>query len=220
MDAIILVGGLGTRLRSVVSDKPKPLAPIRGRPFLDHLLKQIEGKVSKVILAAGFLSEQITEQYGDRCLISTEDSPLGTGGAARKAAELTDSEDIWVLNGDSFFDISFEEMEGHHSGDMVMACRYVEDVSRYGAVEIHGNRIVAFQEKKDSSGGGWINGGIYLIKKKLLLSSPVERSFSLEKELFPSLLLSEKMVMAYPHDGEFIDIGTPESYNLANEILA
>lgn len=218
MDAVILVGGQGTRLRPVVADRPKPLAPVRGIPFLDYLIKQIEGHVSRIILAVGYLGEQVVEQYQERHLISAEKNPLGTGGAVRLAIDLVEGERFWVLNGDSYFDISFEEME-RCTGDLVMAVRHVEDVKRYGAVEIEENKVITFDEKGGSSGPGWINGGIYICQKELFGGRAKRQPFSLEKELFPSLLLSNKEVMAYPCEGRFIDIGTPKSYENAGSVL-
>lgn len=219
MDAIILVGGRGTRLRSVVSDRPKPLAEVNGIPFLDYLLAQIEEHVSRVILAVGYLGDQVALQYKNRCLISTEAEPLGTGGAVRQALDLVEGDRFWVLNGDSFFDISFAEMEKCR-GDAVIACRLVEDVSRYGSIQMDGSRIISFEEKKASSGAGWINGGIYTMTKALFDESVSRGPFSLEMDLFPSLLLSNKVVSAYPVSGTFIDIGTPESYTQASGLLA
>lgn len=218
MDAIILVGGRGTRLSSVVSDRPKPLAEVNGRPFLDYLLKQIGEHVSRVILAAGHLGDHVDLQYRDRCLISTEAEPLGTGGAVRQALDLIKGERFWVLNGDSFFDISFTEME-NCSGDLVIACREVEDTARYGSIQMDGHRIISFEEKKASSGAGWINGGIYTMTKALFDETTSNNPFSLETDLFPSLLLAGKEVNAYLGYGTFIDIGTPESYNQASGYL-
>ena len=218
MDAIILAGGKGTRLRSVISDRPKPLAQINGLPFLDHLLSQIERHVSRIILAVGYLGDQIALQYNDRCLISLEDRPLGTGGAVCKAARLVQGERFWVFNGDSFFDVDLDEME-QKEGDLVIACRQVEEVARYGSLTIKDENVMAFEEKKASSGRGWINGGIYIMKKALFDEFEVGSSFSLEHDLFPSLLLSRKQVIAYPCRGKFIDIGTPESYAEAHSIL-
>ena len=218
MDAIILVGGQGTRLRSVISDKPKPLAPIDGVPFLDYLLNQIENKVSRIILAVGYMGDQVANLYRDRCLISMEKTPLGTGGAVCKALELVEGERFWVLNGDSYFDISFDEME-KCEGDLIMACRHVDDVSRYGSVVIDKDAIISFQEKQESLGSGWINGGIYLMGKKLFKDKSTQSPFSLEVDFFPTLLLSDKKVIAYPGSGSFIDIGTPQSYHRAYEVL-
>ncbi|MFN0065286.1 MAG: nucleotidyltransferase family protein [Chlamydiales bacterium] len=222
MDAILLVGGQGTRLAPVVSDVPKPLAPVRGVPFLDFLLQQLQMVATRVILAVGYKGEQVIERYKKmpHILFSKEKTPLGTGGALRKALELVSSEYVWILNGDSFFAISFSAMLESRvevGADITIACRYVDDVSRYGSIEMEGRRIIAFREKRESGGPGWINGGIYLMRRELLLDWPLDTPFSLEKEAFS--LLVQKRCFAYPSDGKFIDIGTPESYRQAEEIV-
>ncbi|MCP5468947.1 MAG: NTP transferase domain-containing protein [Chlamydiales bacterium] len=220
MEAIILVGGKGMRLRSVVSDVPKPLAPVDGVPFTDHLLKKLPTK--SIIFSVGYLAQKIIDYYqGDPCIkFSVETEPLGTGGGARKAVELASSDTVWVLNGDSYFDIDFEEMLRQHfetEADITLACRQVEDSSRYGSLRIEGKQLRAFEEKRP--GAGWINGGIYLMKKELLIQWPLNTPLSLEKEVFPELLLSDKAFFVYPSEGKFIDIGTPESYSQAKEIV-
>lgn len=220
MDAIILAGGLGTRLREVLADKPKPLAPIRGRPFLDLLLDQLQGKVERVILAVGYKAEAIKGQYGSKQLLfSEEKTPLGTGGALKQALTFAKGSPVLVLNGDSYFDIRFDDFFAFHQrldADVTLACRAVEDVSRYGSLQIDKEgKIIAFQEKKPLKEPGWINGGIYLIHPPLL--HPFSGVFSLEKDFFPSLL--KKKMFAYLSSEKFIDIGTKESYLKAQEIL-
>ena len=221
MDAIILAGGLGKRLRNTVSDVPKPLAPIRGKPFLDILLAQLHGRVERLILAIGYKSEQIKQYYHSRDIFFSEESvPLGTGGALKQALQLALSFPVLVLNGDSYFGIDIEKLVSFHlrqQAHLTIACHEVEDVSRYGSIffdEKH--QVTAFHEKKASSGKGWINGGIYLMDKDLL-NSFQQAPFSLEQEVFPFLL--KKRLFAYPSEGKFIDIGTKESYLKAQEIL-
>lgn len=220
MDIIILAGGLGTRLREVVSDVPKPLAPINGKPFLDILLHQLHqfSQKAQLILSIGYKKEAFKSRY-PHCLFSEEETPLGTGGALKKALTLTKTPDVLVLNGDSYFDVDLVEMvrSYFHSGaDITMASRKVEDISRYGAVDFDAQqRVKAFIEKEASKLPGWINGGIYLLKKNLLDSFP-DTPFSLEKEGFPNLL--QKRFFAYPASGTFIDIGTKESYHQAQEM--
>lgn len=218
MDAIILVGGQGTRLQSVVSDRPKPLAEVNGIPFLDFLLRQIEPFTSQVILAAGYRADQIALQYSDRCLISREEKALGTGGAIANALKYVQGDRFWVLNGDSYFDISFKEME-KSKGDAVIACRFMEDSSRYGQVKMDGAKIVNFKEKTSHGDPGWINGGIYILKKSLFDNFSNVDAFSLENDFFPTLLLSNKEIIAYCSNGKFIDIGTPTSYAEASEVM-
>lgn len=222
-DAIVLAGGLGTRLQKIVSDVPKPLAPIKGTPFLDLLLSSLvaSGQVDQIILAIGYKAELIRAYYAHSplpLLFSEETTPLGTAGALKQALPLAKTEEVWVLNGDSFFDISFEKMTLVHQAkkaDLTMACKAVEEVSRYGSVAFdEEGRICSFQEKEAARGKGWINGGIYLMKKSLL--DPFS-AFSLEKEVFPTLL--NKRIFAYPSSGLFIDIGTEESYLQAQSVL-
>ena len=216
MDAIVLVGGQGTRLRSVVADRPKPLADVGGLPFLDYLLAKIRGHVARIILATGYLGEQIAARYKKSCLISQEERPLGTGGSVCQALKLVRGERFWVFNGDSYFDLSLEEMSRCRA-DLVMACSYVEDVGRYGAVEIVEGRVVAFRERQ--RGCGWINGGIYLLHKALFEGCVSGTAFALEEALIPHLLLSQKDVRAYLSSGSFLDIGTPDSYREAPDLL-
>ncbi|MCH9609798.1 MAG: D-glycero-alpha-D-manno-heptose 1-phosphate guanylyltransferase [Chlamydiales bacterium] len=227
MDAIVLAGGLGTRLRKVIHSTPKPLAPINGRPFLDLLLDQIATfpEIKRVILATGFLAEQISSYYKGKSYpfslhFSQEASPLGTGGALRHALSLVESSDYFVFNGDSFLEVDFEGMKRRHQeckADITIACRWVEDISPYGEIELNGEgKILTFREKSPLQKEGLINGGIYLISRSLpLLNQDV---FSLENDFFPTLL--NKEAFGYPTSGKFIDIGTKESYTLAQEILA
>lgn len=226
MDAVILAGGLGSRLKEVVSDLPKPLAPIHDKPFLDILLAQLDAfeMVSKVILAVGYRADQVVSYYEKRPNItfSIESSPLGTGGALKKALDSVSSEDVLVCNGDSFLDYSLAEMWQHYraaDADITMACRKVEEASRYGQVDFdeERGRILGFQEKSSEKLEGWINGGVYLMKRDILRDFPSNHPFSLEQELFPKLL--KKRMFSYPVAGLFIDIGTKESYFQAQEIL-
>lgn len=223
LDAVILVGGLGTRLQKVVSHVPKPLAPINGKAFLDLLLQHFyaSGQVRSLILAIGHKAHLIRAYYEKTSfplLFSEEASPLGTAGALKQALNLVETEDVWVLNGDSFFDVPFENIRLAHlqnKADLTIACKEMEDVSRYGSVAFGSDqRISSFQEKEAARGKGWINGGIYLMKRTLLDSFS---AFSLEKEVFPALL--NKRVFAYPFPGQFIDIGTEESYLQAQEVF-
>lgn len=220
MDIIILAGGLGTRLREVVSDVPKPLAPINGKPFLDILLHQLHQFTQKaqLILSVGYKKEAFKTRY-PHCLFSEEETPLGTGGALKKALTFAKTSDVLVLNGDSYFNVDLAEMVRNHrenGAEITMACRKVDDISRYGAVDFDPEkRLKAFIEKEASKLPGWINGGIYLMKKNLLDPFP-NTPFSLEKEGFPNLL--QKRFFTYPASGIFIDIGTKESYYQAQEL--
>lgn len=229
MEAIILAGGFGTRLQEVVSDVPKPLAPICGYPFLDILFSQLktcEG-ISKIILAVGYKAHLIVSHCEKHIpplphLYSFETSPLGTGGALRKAIEFASSSDVLVMNGDSYLDFSWEAFLQTHEkskADMTIACLKVKDVSRYGQIcfDPATGQIKEFVEKGKSAGEGWINGGVYLLKRELFMEMPTGVPFSLEVDGMP--LLSTKKTFTYPCSGPFIDIGTKESYFDAQSVL-
>ena len=225
--AIILAGGLGTRLAQTVPHLPKALAPIQGIPFLKLLFDQLEKAaiVSKIILALGHkaasIESFIQSQIPDIPLeLSIELSPLGTGGALLHALNIPCSETLLVLNGDTHFDLPLSAFLNYHQtckADITLACRQVPDTSRYGSVVFDSSsRITAFREKSSTPQPGWINAGIYLIEKKLL--SPLEPGIrSIENDFFPQFL--KKNFFAFPHQGSFVDIGTPSSYNEAQEIL-
>ncbi|MCH9610974.1 MAG: D-glycero-alpha-D-manno-heptose 1-phosphate guanylyltransferase [Chlamydiales bacterium] len=216
MEAIILAGGKGTRLREVVSDRPKPMAEIAGSPFLDIILEQLKGVASSVVLAVGYMGEQIVEHYQDRCLISSESKPLGTGGAVLNALPLIQGKEFLVLNGDSYFEISLHQFL-EVDADLVMATRFVENTSRYGSIKMDGDRITAFEEKSASKGSGWINGGIYKMRKSLF--EGIQGAFSLETEFFPKVLACGKRGVLYKSNGKFIDIGTPASFKKAGTMF-
>lgn len=218
IDVIILAGGLGTRLRDTVPDLPKPLAPINGRPFLDILLNQIKPlPISKTILAIGYRATQIIDYYKSSSLeFSIEDTPLGTGGALKKALEKSVAPYLLVMNGDSYLDFSLQALL-QKNADLVIACREVENASRYGKIKIEANgRISSFSEKSPIQEKGIINGGIYLMKRNLL--DAFEGVFSLEQDVFPKIL--EKDVYATLCHGKFIDIGTKDSFFEAQTLLS
>lgn len=221
MQVLILAGGLGTRLRSVVSDRPKPMADVNGKPFLEYLINNLVSKgYKKIIIAAGYKKESIMEYFGDGsnfdCSIkySIETEPLGTGGAIANAKNLIE-EDLLVLNGDTFFDINFNEFEQFHKekdSNYTIALRKVKDVSRYGAVEFdNDDKITGFTSKGENSISNYINGGIYIIEKQIILSLELGKFISLESEIIPQVLKSKK-VYGYKSKDYFIDIGIPEDY--------
>lgn len=227
MDAIVLVGGLGTRLRTVVADLPKPLAPVNGRPFLDLLLRQLSdfSSVSRVILAVGYKAGQIEERYtnsqefGFSVEFSLEDSPMGTGGAICLALEKTDSRHVLVMNGDSFVDFELAALEAAHSrhgASITMVVVEVEDTSRFGRVEVDSDdRVMSFSEKGQEQGAGLINAGCYLIDSSILRAEQ-PRPMSFEREILHRGL---HQTFALRTSGRFIDIGVPDSYAAAGEYL-
>jgi D-glycero-alpha-D-manno-heptose 1-phosphate guanylyltransferase len=228
MEAIILAGGLGTRLREAVPHLPKPLAPINGKPFLDLLLMHLSSFhwIQKIILAVGYKSSTIMEHYQQHTWkfsleFSLEHTPLGTGGALKLALQQTHGENVLILNGDSYFDLNYTLFLQHHlknQADLSIACRKMKDVSRYGSIELTSDfRIRKFNEKGNERREGWINGGAYLMKTHLTNRLPSESTFSLEKDVFQQLL-SER-IFGYPSDRLFIDIGTRESFFEAQHLL-
>ena len=218
MEAIVLAGGFGTRLSTVVSDVPKPMAPINGRPFLEYLLDDLNEKgISRVILAVGYKKEIIKSHFKEKyknidIIYSDEDIPLGTGGAIKKALTLAKDENIFIINGDTFFDVDLKEMYQFHkknSSKLTLAIKEMEKFDRYGSLILEGDKIIKFEEKKCVD-KGYINGGIYLIKKELLNKEEKE-SFSFEKDILEN---KKFQIEKYGHksEGYFIDIGIPEDY--------
>lgn len=227
MQAIVLAGGLGTRLRGVVPDLPKPMAPVAGRPFLAWILDRLaDAAFQRVVLAVGYRHEAIRSCFGDRYLgmaldYSVEDRPLGTGGAMRLAAERVSTTPVFVLNGDTYLGLDYRAMHRAHVRDgarMTVAVSRVADASRYGAIEIDGGRIRAFTEK-GRAGPGFINGGTYLLAAEVLQSIPGGEPSSFEDRVLVARV-GEIRPAAFVTDGLFIDIGVPEDYARAQGLFA
>lgn len=216
-DVIILAGGLGTRLRHVVSDTQKTMAPVNGRPFLYYITERlIKSGVKKIVFAVSYHSEQIKEYFGDEykgieVLYSEETEPLGTGGAIKRALSLCSSENVFILNGDTFFDVDFSLLEERHkaiAADITLSVREVECRDRSGVVVFDGNGVItAFNEKK-SIEKGYINGGVYLVKRSLTEKLP-DGKFSFETDVMEKLVFR---MSAVPFGGYFIDIGVPSDF--------
>jgi D-glycero-alpha-D-manno-heptose 1-phosphate guanylyltransferase len=226
--AVVLAGGLGTRLRAVVADRPKVLAKVRGRPFLAYLLDQLRAAgIRHAVICTGHLGEHIRDAFGDayrgvRLRYSQESAPLGTGGALRLAEPCLDSDPVLVLNGDSFCQsplAAVAERHAFHRAAATIVLAKVEDTRRYGRVALGEDDVVtAFEEKGNTAGPGWINAGIYFLDKNLLHAIPAAEMVSLEKDVFPSWI--GRRLFAYANEGPFIDIGTPESYAAAEVFFA
>jgi dTDP-glucose pyrophosphorylase/histidinol phosphatase-like enzyme len=226
-DAFILAGGLGTRLRSVMPDDPKVLAPAAGRPMLAHLLDQLaEAGFSRVVLGTGYLADKIEVAFGPsfrgmELIYSRESAPLGTGGALRHAARHFRGGDVLVLNGDSYVAVHLPTFLAWHRArraDVSILLTAVSDPGRYGAVEIGaGGRITAFHEKSARvSGRAWINAGVYVASRAAVEGIAADRSVSLEREV----LADERLALyGYPGGGAFLDIGVPESLARAEEFF-
>ena len=231
-EAIVLCGGKGTRLQPVVKDVPKPLAQVSGKPFLEHLMRQLSGwKIKHVLLSTGYLADKIEAHFGSRChgvgiTYVREEAPLGTGGAMRLASTFlnnaSDEKPVIAMNGDSYCHVDFAAACSCHAQSRLPATiilTRVPDVSRYGAVEVNGDgTVISFEEKGKRTGPGLINAGIYFIKPSLLTEIPEGRTVSFERDVLPNWL--EGGINGFVSDGTFIDIGTPESYQSAQSVFS
>lgn len=227
--AIILAGGLGTRLKPTVTDLPKPMAPVNGKPFLSFLLRYLNHYgIKQVLLSVSHLREKIMNHFGNHAEglainYIIEETPQGTGGGLRLALEHCTDEKVIVLNGDSFFDIDLERFSEMHdaSGSVFsLALRKVDDTSRYGAISASDDgRILSFAEKQNHGGAGSINGGVYLVNRQAFLSETHAGIFSLEKDYLEKKA-GTLPVYGFTFEGYFIDIGIPEDYRRAQHELA
>jgi NDP-sugar pyrophosphorylase family protein len=225
----VLVGGLGTRLRSVVADRPKPLAEIHGRPFLDYLLDQLAASgLRDVVLCSGYRADQIEATLGNQYKSlflrhSQETEPLGTAGALRFALSFLTSEMVLVLNGDSLCECdlyAFWQWHLAHQGKMSLVLTQVSDIARYGQVEVDEDCLVTCFAEKDLSKSrpGWINAGIYMLPREEIAKFPEHKTVSLERDVFPAWI--GHGLFGYQVGGRFIDIGTPESYQSASQFFS
>jgi D-glycero-alpha-D-manno-heptose 1-phosphate guanylyltransferase len=231
-DTIILAGGEGKRLRSLVKDVPKPLAMVDGKPFLDILLAQLNecNCVNQLVLAVGYRAAAIIERYGNcsaykfDIVFSIEEELLGTGGAIKKALVCTKTEDVLVMNGDSYAEVDIAGLiKAHRSNHaaLTVVLTKVADTSRYGSVRVDtDNRIVAFEEKRHTGKPGLINAGIYMLKRDIFNTVEQNKIISMEKELLPAFMRNFKNeICGYITNGKFIDIGVPETYKIAANYL-
>ena len=227
MKAVLLVGGLGTRLRSAVPKLPKTLASVGDKPFLELLVRQLESQeLHQLVMCTGYLAEQIQEVFQDGSAFgatieySQETAPLGTAGALKFAQQYLQNEsEILVINGDTFLEIDFNDFilsHRKHGGLATMAVVPVENSSRYGTVQVGADgRILGFLEKRDQAAPGIVNAGVYVFSTavlELISLGPV----SLERDVFPSLV--ERGFYAIEQRGVFIDIGTPDDYAQARKM--
>lgn len=218
--AIVLAGGLGTRLRSVLQDLPKPMAPIGERPFLSYLLHSLEAYgIEETILSVGYRREAIVEHYGEsygrmRLRYAVEEEPLGTGGGIYLACRMTDDEDVLILNGDTLFDVNLKSLVAAHfnsTAAITLSLKPMRDFDRYGTVELdEEERILAFHEKKPCT-EGLINGGVYALRNDLWHRIAKAERFSFEKDVLERYL-DVLDFRGYVSGGYFIDIGIPEDY--------
>jgi D-glycero-alpha-D-manno-heptose 1-phosphate guanylyltransferase len=222
-EAIVLAGGFGTRLRPVISNVPKALAPVGGRPFLHWLLDSLAQQgVARVLLAVGYMGDALhgavgTQHAGMEIVYSREAKPLGTGGAMWAALQLCEEKRVLVLNGDTWLSIPLAPLAAEMpDADLVLAVRAVNDRSRFGSLMLDGNRVLGLLEK-GPSGPGLINAGIYVARCDLPTRHPMRETFSLEGDVLAAPGALD--LRAHLTDAPFLDIGTPNDYAAAQTLI-
>jgi len=221
MQAILLAGGLGTRLRDVVDDRPKPMALIDGRPFMEYVVHELaKCDIREIVFAVGYKGAMIEEYFGDGSKFGIsvhyayEEELLGTAGAIKNAARFITDDTFFVLNADTFYQIDYSrliQIKADKHLDMALVLREVPDVSRYGMAVLEDGRLINFNEKTTIAKPGTINGGIYLLSRELLDMIPMGK-VSLENQMIPQWLTEDRALGGIVNDGYFVDIGIPEAY--------
>lgn len=218
---MVLAGGFGTRLRSLVSDVPKPLAPVAGHPFISHLIQHwVEQGVEDFIFLLHYEAPQIEAMLyglisrpkfaGIRFRVVVEESPLGTGGAILHAIDSLDmSEGFLVANADTWLGAGVAQLAAETSA--AIAAVRVQNSQRYGSLKFEGKKVSAFIEKSTSTAGGYVNSGLYHLVPEIFNGFKVGSSFSIESDIFPKLVI-ERELSAVKLNESFIDIGIPEDY--------
>jgi NDP-sugar pyrophosphorylase family protein len=228
-DGIVLCGGAGLRLRSVIGDAPKAMSIVSGRPFLEILLRQLARHgFERAVLAVGYRHDVIRAHFGERALgldlaYSIEESPLGTGGALRLAADLIVTDSVLVVNGDSYADVDLAQFVRRHEesmADVSLVTIPPDGRGDCGSVIVGGDGdVVQFAEKEGLSRAGYFNAGIYMLARRLIREIPAGTELSLERDLFPRWLHEGRKIKAFVYSGACIDIGTPERFERAQSIL-
>ncbi|MEW6680274.1 MAG: nucleotidyltransferase family protein [bacterium] len=225
MEVIVLAGGLGTRLQSITKDIPKPMVDINGKPFLSYLMNYLKiQNINRVLLSVGYKHQIIIDYFGleYRGLeieYVVEEEALGTGGAINEALKRASENDIFVLNGDTFFNLNLEELRNFHCSEhslLTIAIKLMYNFERYGSIILKGNRIIGFEEKSFKE-KGYINGGIYIMKRAIMDFFPPEKAFSFENFLEKNI--DKINPFAFISNDYFIDIGIPEDYKKAEQEL-
>jgi NDP-sugar pyrophosphorylase family protein len=229
-DAILLCGGAGLRLKSITGDVPKAMANIAGRPFLELLLRQLQRHgFQRVVLAVGYRKDAIRSHFGERAFglmlaYSAESAPLGTGGALRKAADLIGSDSVLIMNGDSYTDADLCKFAAEHRKSRADASVLVvptDGRGDCGSVLVDGNgKLASFEEKQDPFHAPYVNTGIYMMPREMLYEIPPGVEISLERELLPRWLRQNKHIKGFVCLASCTDIGTPDRYRSAQDILA
>lgn len=229
-EAIILAGGLGTRLRSVVSDLPKCMAPVAGKPFLHYVITHLQNEgIQNFIFSVGYKSESIVDyindQYGQNSKLniqfSIEDEPLGTGGAIKLACEKVSEKNILICNGDTLFKINVEKLSNfhlHHNSDCTLSLKPMNNFSRYGVVELNDDDSIKSFKEKQFYETGLINGGVYALNAEEYMREITGEKFSFEKDYLEKYV-GKRNMYANVQDEYFIDIGIPEDYEKAQKEL-
>ncbi|MCK4795557.1 MAG: nucleotidyltransferase family protein, partial [Desulfobacteraceae bacterium] len=227
INVIILCGGQGKRLQSIVNDRPKPMAEVGGRPFLDILIDYVASfGFRRFILCICYMGDFIRRHYQNRkgpleTIFSEEKKPLGTAGAIKKAEPFIGSSPFLVMNGDSFCKVDLRRFLKFHLTTKALSSIVLtntKDTDSYGNVTLgKSQRIINFSEKTKSHKNSLVSAGIYFFQKEILSLIPANKNFSLEKDLFPSIV--DKGFYGYVSTKEFIDIGTPERHKKAREII-
>ena len=223
MEAIILVGGLGTRLRPLTHTIPKPLLPLANVPMVERMVKNLPEIFDTAILAVNYGLNEMKEYFdgidiGKKIIIVPEEKPLGTGGAMRNCYDYITGTTA-VFNGDVVSSINLENMLKQHvktEAKGTLALWEVDDPSRFGVVELKNGQIIQFQEKpeKGTELSNLINAGTYLLEPEILEMIPTDKKISIEREIYPEV--AGNGLYGFPFEGYFIDSGTPKSYLEAN----
>ena len=229
LDVVILAGGLGTRLRDVLPDTPKVMAPVDGKPFLRYVIDRLRVfGARRVVLSLGHLADDVVtyvngeDWNGLEVVIHVEPEPMGTGGALREVLSLIETDTIMAMNGDAFArtDLdSFLDFHRSRGATISILLTFVHDVGRYGVVEADDDgHVLSFDEKpRDGDGGGYVNAGVYLFERSAIEGIATGRPVSLEREVFPREC--GRGLYGLKGSFPFIDIGTPESYGSARDFL-
>ena len=222
-EAIILAGGMGTRLRSVITEIPKPMAPVGNKPFLAIILDNLNDQgIEHVILAVGYKHEVIQSHFGNQYKSITldyavEEEPLGTGGAVGLSLNQLNGDAFLMMNGDTLFDVNLSHLSQFHSerkADLSIALKPIKNQDRYGLVKVNENaQVVEFAEKQHID-QGLINGGVYATSKSYIDSLNLPQKYSWEKDILEKQSVKSK-IYGYLSDSYFIDIGIPEDYTRA-----
>ena len=217
MQAVILAGGLGTRLRPILGDLPKPLAPVCGRPFLEYQIETLKAAgFDRLVLCVGYRHDLIEAHFGDgralgvHIVYSVESQALGTGGALRLARPHLDTTCL-VLNGDTYFAADFARLVAQHATPVTLAMIRVPDAGRYGSLSVDGHGYITHFNEKSAGGPGLINAGVYVFSSAALDHLPGQTPLSLETDVFPELA-RQRLLRGCALDGYHLDIGTPDSY--------